>query len=110
MKAVFKGYKKVGLFEFTIGKIYELSKTHGVGGYMGVTDDNGFRLAFIPGYIYDFELLIPDEFISKENQFKYYINGEVVSKAKFDDTLLCVKCFKSDGIDVSSIKFEGRFQ
>lgn len=110
MKAVFKGYKKAGRLEFTIGKIYELSETRGVGGYMGVTDDSGFRAIFIPDNIYDFEVLIPDEFIGKEKQFKYYINGEAVSKVKFDDTLLCVKEFKSDGIDTSSIKFEVKLE
>ncbi|HIC1275382.1 TPA: hypothetical protein ACWZ7Z_004991, partial [Escherichia coli] len=81
-----------------------------VGGYMGVTDDSGFRAIFIPDNIYDFEVLIPDEFIGKEKQFKYYINGAAVSKVKFDDTLLCVKEFKSDGIDTSSIKFEVKFE
>ena len=110
MKAVFKGYKKVGCFEFTIGKIYELSTTPGACGYVEVTDDNDFRGTFIPGDIYDFVVLIPDEFIGKERKFKYYINGEAVSKVKFDDALSCVKDLEADGVDTSSIKFELRFE
>ncbi len=48
MKAVFKGYKKVGWFEFTIGKIYDVSTEIGSYEYSQVTDDNGFRARFIP--------------------------------------------------------------
>lgn len=110
MKAVFKGYKKPGCFEFTAGKIYDLSTTPGACGYAEVTDDNNFRGTFIPGDIYDFEVLIPDGFITDNRQFKYYINGEAVTKVKFDDTRLCVKDFESEGIDVSSIKFEVKFE
>ena len=110
MKAVFKGYKKVGWFEFTIGKIYDISTEIGAHEYSQVTDDNGFRARFIPGDIYDFEALIPDDSIGKEKQFKYYINGEVVSKVKFDYALSCIKDFKSDGIETSSIKFEVKFE
>ncbi|AQN32389.1 virion structural protein [Escherichia phage vB_EcoS_CEB_EC3a] len=110
MKAVFKGYKKAGCLEFTIGKIYELSTATEAFGFLKVTDDDGFNGVIIPGDTYDFEVLIPDEFINKKKQFKYYINGEVVTKTKFDDTLLCVKDFKSDGIDTSSIKFEVKFE
>ena len=110
MKAVFKGYKKVGCFKFTVGKIYEISTKLAPYGYSEVTDDNDFRVTFIPGDTYDFEVLIPDEFIVKEKQFKYYINGEAVSKVKFDDTLLCVNDFESSGVDTSSIKFEVKFE
>lgn len=110
MKAVFKGYKKPGFYKLTVGKTYELSTTPGECGYTEVTDDNNFRVAFIPGDTYDFEVLIPDSFITDNRQFKYYINGEAVTKVKFDDTRLCVKDFESDGIDVSSIKFEVKFE
>lgn len=110
MKAVFKGYKKPGHFEFTVGKIYDLSTIPETCRYTMVTDDNDFTGTFIPGEIYDFEVLIPGSFITDNRQFKYCINGEVVTKVKFDDVLLCVKDFKKDGIDTSSIKFEVKFE
>ncbi len=69
-----------------------------------------FEQDLSPGDIYDFEALIPDEFIGKEKQFKYYINGEVVSKVNFDYALSCIKDFKSDGVETSSIKFEVKFE
>ncbi|WEL95454.1 virion structural protein [Escherichia virus ECH1] len=67
MKAVFKGYKKAGCLEFTIGKIYELSTATEAFGFLKVTDDDGFNGVIIPGDTYDFEVLIPDEFINKKS-------------------------------------------
>lgn len=134
MKAVFKGYKKAGCFEFTVGKIYELSTTPGSCGYTEVTDDNNFRGTFIPGDIYDFEVLIPDEPITssklfddsygcemmmneilskpqiEQKQFTFYINGDAVTKRRFDEVLSCVKDFEAEGVDASSIKFELKFE
>lgn len=103
---------------FTVGKEYKIHDFKG--GYIVVCDDYDNYRRINNGAFHKFCLLkdddglkvtIPDEFITKEEkQFKYYINGEVVTKVKFDDTLLCVKEFKSDGVDTSSIKFEVKFQ
>lgn len=133
MKAVFKGYKKHGCFEFTVGKVYELSA--GAYGYTKVTDDNDFRGTFIPGDIYDFEVLIPDEPITCSKLFddsygyemmmneilskpkievgkklKYRINNTAVDKGAFDDALSCFAELESMGVDTSSIKFEVKFE
>lgn len=106
--------------DFTVGKAYTVNHFDIADeNYFWCSDDNGVYRYIKNGAFHtfaireengDIKLKIPDEFIGKEKQFKYYINGEAVSKVKFDDTLLCVKDFKSDGIDTSSIKFEVKFE
>lgn len=112
MKAIFKEYigsEHLVKRNFTAGKDYNL-KDAKFGFYM-TQDDKGKSLIFQNGVDYMFELV--DECKSIDNlipSFKFFINGYAVSKVKFDDTLLCVKDFKSDGIDTSSIKFEVKFE
>lgn len=134
MKAVFKGYKKDGYLEFTVGNIYELSTIPGESRYKEVTDDDNSRGILIPGDIYDFDVLITDDAITcsklsdyfcgceiikddtvknpqvEQKRFTYYINEVSVTKERFDSALSCVKDFETEGVDASSIKFELKFE
>lgn len=134
MKAVFKGYlvnSKISksVVYFTIGNTYDLIPDEVFEGFYHVKDDEGFTHLIRPnnqGYGYHFDVIIPDELISYSSQaimdkilskpqidqkrFTYYINEMSVNKERFNSALSYVKCFEAEGVDVSSIKFELKFE
>lgn len=129
MKAVFKGYKAKGSYEFTVGKVCDLLKDecerveHEC---FRVKDDSGFaEVVVIPGNIYDFEELIPDEIsdvyklmidnILKNAQvnnkrLKYFINYSEVDKDDFHKATSYCADLESMGVDTSPVKFEVKFE
>lgn len=118
-KAVYLGNTDGEYYGFTVGKEYDVDKYITENDYIGAFSNDGDYRHIKNGAFHKFgiqdengalKLKIKDESISKEKQFKYYINGELVTKVKFDDTLFLVKDFESDGIDTSSIKFEVKFE
>lgn len=135
MKAIFKGYKNTHCYDFTIGKIYELSTTPGACGRCQVTDDNGFTFSFKPGEVYDFEVIIPDSPITcselfdddygyelmmndilnkpqidKKPELRCYINGREVDIIEFENVRFKVRQLDEDGVKCDTIKFEVKFQ
>lgn len=119
-KALYLGNTYDECCEFTQGREYDF---YDLGdGFIGLCDDNDTERCIKNGTFYKFKLINEDHFVTetecasmqpsadKKPEFRYYINGEVVTKVKFDDTLLCVKDFESSGFDTSSIKFEVKFE
>lgn len=133
MKAVFKGYKANGSYEFTVGKVYDLTALTR-NGYYEVCDDDLSPCVFKNGFTYDFEALPEDKPLSsselldydydrgfitdctvknpqiEEKRFTYYINEMSVTKERFDSAFSFVKDFEAEGVDTSSIKFELKFE
>lgn len=117
MKAVFKGYKKAGYFDFTVGKIYDLSRTPGSNNeYVKVKDDKGY-LGVINLSVYDFEFIEPTDFVVKGDNFKvekagikYFINKDIVTKEAFYEVRREVRQLTLNGVKTSSIKFEVKFE
>lgn len=140
MKAVFKGYlanfkpSHVGVY-FTVGKIYDLIPNEAAEGFYDVKDDEGVSHLIRPNkLVYDFEFLPEDKLLTcsklfddtygyemmmndilnkpqiEQKRFTFYINGDAVTKRRFDEVLSCVKDFEDEGVDTSSIKFELKFE
>lgn len=119
LKAVYLGNEDGEYRGFTVGNEYEVGNYIAENDCFGSFDDDGCYLYINNGAFHKFRihdengylnLKTQDEFISKEKQLKYYINGDAVTKCKFNDVLLCVMGFQSDWIDASSIKFEVKFE
>lgn len=120
MKAVFKGYKAKGTYDFTVGKVYDLLAKDGldiaVSKYAEVEDDNGF-LGVAALSVYDFEVIESSEFVVKGDHFKvnkagikYYINNNPVTKENFDEVRGEVLELTISGVKTSSIIFEVKFE
>ena len=120
MKAVFKGYKAQGYYDFTVGKIYDLMTDAVTNGYAKVTDDRNFTGTFIPGDIYDFEVIESSEsseFVVKVDNFnkkatgiKYFINGVNFCRDEFTDIKNHVSNLESAGVKCDTIIFEVKFE
>lgn len=118
-KAIFNGYKQKGhIFNFTAGNEYIVTQRFG---HDYVTDDDGYDIPLIPhSYVYDF-IIANEEYFIKEPamvncsaeepaHLKYFINGNLVTKSYFYESIGELNEADKLGAKVSSVKFEIKFE
>lgn len=107
MKAVFKGYNKIAhLFNFTKGDVYDVNILNN--GLIKTTDDNGCEVFTANGDIYSFDII--NDFIEEPASLKYFINGNLVTKGYFYESIGEVNEASRLGVNTSSVKFEIKFE
>lgn len=111
-KAIFIGYKHQNdFYKLKKGKEYEVKSACG---YEYVIDDSGLLVPF--GGIYDtciFKLcdsICDSDNIKEPPELKYFINGNLVTKGYFYESLGEVNEADRLGVKVLSIKFEIKFE
>lgn len=118
MKIIFNGYKGKNKFDcITIGGTYN-AKDLG-GGYYSITDDDGMSM-IIDIKNYDIEFINEEYFIKEPTMLKcsveepaslkYFINGNLVTKGFFYESLGELNEADRLGAKVSSVKFEIKFE
>lgn len=112
-KAIFVGYKSnEHAFNFTKGKSYTIRQGFG---YEYITDDDDYDVPFNDAIDYNYDFLVSEngalpELVEEPAHLKYFINGNLVTKGYFYESLGEVNEADRLGAKVSSVKFEIKFE